>query len=263
MQRGDFLRKYFEIFKYSIKTKINFIFDYLMSLCSFSIHVFVFSELWDYILQGKENVAGYTKTELIWYIIIGEFILYTCNRTYKFIAEQVKSGQIANMLIKPVDFIKYMIADDLSVIVKGVINAICGITLGLIFAGPINMTLVGLIFIGTSIIIAVFMGIYIQLIIGLLAFYTEENDSFWLIIQKLMLFLVFTPLEFYPSIIQKMFLLLPTTYVTYAPARIFTKFELSSSAMILESQTIALIILIIITRMLYKKGVEKINVNGG
>lgn len=127
------MRKYFEIFKYSIKTKINFIFDYLMSLCSFSIHVFVFSELWDYILQGKENVAGYTKTELIWYIIIGEFILYTCNRTYKFIAEQVKSGQIANMLIKPVDFIKYMIADDLSVIVKGVINAICGITLGLNF----------------------------------------------------------------------------------------------------------------------------------
>lgn len=263
MLEGDFLRKYFEIFKYSLRTKINFIFDYLMSLCSFAIHVFVFSELWDYILQGKENVAGYTKTELIWYIIIGEFVLYSCNRTYKFIAEQVKSGQIANMLIKPVDFIKYMIADDLSVVVKTLINAICGVILGIVFAGPINITLTGAVFIALSIIIAIFMGIYIQLIIGLLAFYTEENDSFWLIIQKLMLFLVFTPLEFYPSIIQKIFMLLPTTYVTYAPSRIFTKFELSSSLLIFGSQTIAFIVLIIAARLLYKRGVEKINVNGG
>lgn len=257
------MKKYFEIFKYSLKTKINFIYDYLISLCSFAIHVFVFNELWDYILQGKENVAGYTKPQLIWYIIIGEFIMYSCNRSYKYISEQVKSGQIANMLIRPVDFIKYMVADDLSVVVKTIINAVCAVILGVVFAGGIEITALGLFIAIISIVISIIMGIYIQIIIGLSAFYSEENESFWLIIQKLMLFLVFTPLEFYPVVIQRIFMLLPTTYLTYAPARIFTKFELVPSLTILACQIAAFIVLSIGARMLYKKGVEKINVNGG
>ena len=41
----------------------------LFSLISFTIHVFVFNELWDYILKGKD-IVGYSKNELIWYIII-------------------------------------------------------------------------------------------------------------------------------------------------------------------------------------------------
>ncbi len=257
------MRKYFEIFKYSIKTKINFLFDYIVLLFSFAIHVFVFNELWDYILQGKENIAGYTKPQLIWYIIIGEFIMYSCDKKYNYIAEQVKSGQIANMLIRPIDFIKYTIAENLSVFVRFAINTIFAIVLGFIFAGPVEITIGSMIITIISIAISVLMGIYIQLIIGLLAFYTEENDSFWLVTQKLMLLQVFTPLEFYPDFIQKIFLALPTTYVTYAPARIFSKFEFNQSIILLISQVIAFFIIVIIARTLYKRGVEKINVNGG
>lgn len=257
------MRKYFEIFKYSLKTKINFLFDYIVLLFSFAIHVFVFNELWDYILQGKENIAGYTKPQLIWYIIIGEFIMYSCNKKYDYIAEQVKSGQIGNMLIRPIDFIKYTIAEDLSVLVRFIINTIFAVSLGIMFAGQIEITLASMIITIISIAISVLMGIYIQLIIGLLAFYTEENDSFWLVTQKLMLLLVFTPLEFYPEIVQKVFLALPTTYVTYAPARIFSKFAGNQSIMVLTYQVIAFIVLAVLARVLYKRGVEKINVNGG
>ena len=257
------MRKYFEIFKYSLKTKINFIFDYIVLLVSFAIHVFVFNELWDYILQGKENIAGYTKPQLIWYIILGEFIMYSCNKKYDYIADQVKSGQIANMLVRPVDFIKYTVAEDLSVLVRFTINVIFAIVLGIVFAGPIDLTATGIIVTMVSVAISVMMGIYIQLIIGLLAFYTEENDSFWLVTQKMMLLLVFTPLEFYPSVVKKIFSVLPTTYITYAPARIFSKFEMNESIEILACQAVAFIALVVFARILYRRGVEKINVNGG
>lgn len=257
------MKKYFEIFKYSLKTKINFLFDYIVLLFSFAIHVFVFNELWDYILQGKENIAGYTKPQLIWYIIIGEFIMYSCNKKYNYIADQVKSGQIAHMLVRPIDFIKYTIAEDLSVLVRFVINTIFAIVLGILFAGPIEITAQSMLITMISIAISVLMGIYVQLIIGLLAFYAEENDSFWLVAQKLMLLLVFVPLEFYPTSIQKIFLAIPTTYVTYAPARIFSKFELNQSIMVLLYQIMAFAVLAILARILYKRGVEKINVNGG
>ena len=67
------MRKYLEIFKYSVKTQLTFIVDFFVSLISFGIHIIVFNELWEYILQGKE-IVGYTREELIWYIIIAEFI---------------------------------------------------------------------------------------------------------------------------------------------------------------------------------------------
>ena len=37
------MRKYIEIFKYSMKTQIKFIADYLISLISFEIHIFIFN----------------------------------------------------------------------------------------------------------------------------------------------------------------------------------------------------------------------------
>ncbi len=257
------MRKYFAIFKYSVKMKVNFIIDYFISLVSFAIHVFVFSQLWDYLLRNKVDIAGYTKPQLIWYIVIGEFILISSHRAYKEIAEQVKSGQIANMLIRPVDYVRYVFADNLAIIIKVIINASFAVVSGLFFAGPLDISALGIILMIISVIISLLMEIFIQLIIGLLAFYTEENDSFWLVFQKLMLLLVFTPLEFYPVIIQKIFMLIPTSYITYAPARLLVKFETVESVKLLIYQIIAFLVLVGFTRILYKKGVEKINVNGG
>ena len=256
------MRKYIEIFKYSMKTQLKFILDYFVSLISFGIHIFVFNELWDYILKGKE-VAGYTREELIWYIIIAEFITYSTFKSYKKIGEMVKNGTIANMLIKPVDFINYTIAENLSVYVKALVNAVFAIVLGLILVGPIDVTIQGIIFTVIASIIGVFIGILIQTLVGLIAFFTEENSSFWLIIQKFTFFLVFTPLEFYPEIVQKIFSILPTTYLIYAPARIFTRFEIGEAIVLLGLEILSGVVLYGIIRLMYMKGVRKINVNGG
>ena len=139
------MRKYIEIFKYSIKTQIKFIVDYIVSLFSFAIHIFIFNELWDYILQGKQ-VAGYTREELIWYIIIAEFITYSAFKIYKKIGEMVKNGTIANMLIRPVDFINYTIFENMSVYIKASVNLIFTIICGIILVGPIEISGLGLIF---------------------------------------------------------------------------------------------------------------------
>lgn len=255
-------RKYFEIFKYSVKTQIKFILDYCVSLCSFAIHVFVFNELWDYILQGKQ-VVGYTREELIWYIIIAEFITYSSFKAYKKISEMVKNGTIANMLIRPVDFVNYTIMENMSVYIKAFVNLICAIVIGLVLVGPIPISGIGLVFAFVAAMIGVFIGILLQVFIGLISFFTEENNSFWLIVQKLSFFLVFTPIEFYPEIVQKILACLPTTYLVYAPARIFTKFDLVDSLQLLGLEVLSGVVLYVVIRLMYRKGVKKINVNGG
>lgn len=256
------MKKYFEIFKYGIKKNLAFIVDYIFSLFSYGIFIFVFNELWDYILQGK-LVAGYTKIELIWYIIIAEFVILSSNRMFQRISEMVKNGDIANMLTKPVEFVFYILADNLSIVIKAIINLIFGIILGILLAGPIEVTVVSIILTLFTAMLAVFMGILLQIFVGLLAFYTEENRSFWLIIQKAAFLLVFTPIEFYPEIVQKILLILPTTYMVYVPGKIFVDFHLRNSFGWIGMEILAAIVLYVGIQILYRRGVRKINVNGG
>lgn len=256
------MKKYIEILKYSLKTKLTFIWNYCFSLFSFAIHIFVFNELWDYVLQGKA-VVGYTKSELIWYIIIAEFITYTSEKKYKTISSMVKQGDIANMLIKPVDMIHYYIAEDGSLIIKALVNLICAIILGLTLAGKIEVSFASIIITIIAALIGIFIGSLIQILIGIVSFFTEENSSVYLIIQKMSLLVVFTPIEFYPTIIQKIFFALPTTYFVYAPSKIFTNFEIGLAIKLILLEILSAIFIYTIIRFLYKKGVEKINVNGG
>jgi len=256
------VKKYIEIFKYSIKQKINFLPDYMFSLFSFGIHVFIFNELWDYVLQGK-NIEGYTKSELIWYIIIAELVTYSIYATYKQIADTVKNGEIANMLLKPINYIGYLIADSSATIIKLVINILFAVILGTVLAGPINLSILSVAVTFISIVISVFLGILIQIFIGLLSFYTEENKSFWLVIQKTQFFVVFTPLEFYPEIVQKILYVFPTTHMIFSPAKMFVHFENINCILLIGMQLISIIVMLVIISLLYRKGVKKINVNGG
>lgn len=256
------MRKYVEIFKYSLKTQFAFIYNYLFSLISFAIHVFIFNELWDYILQGKE-IVGFTKSELIWYIIIAECILYSVDKKYDKIADMVKQGDIANMLIKPIDTITYFLAETSASIVKVFINLIFAAFLGVTLAGPIDISFGSIILAFIALIIGVFIGNLLQIFIGIIAFYTEENKSFWMVIQKISFFVVFTPLEFYPKIVQSILLLLPTTYFVYVPAKVFVNFDLLLALGLIGLEIISGLVVYAGIRFVYKKGAERINVNGG
>ena len=175
----------------------------------------------------------------------------------------VKQGDIANMLIKPIDIINYFIAESSSLIIKTIINIIFGIILGITLAGKIEITFMSAIITITAIVIGVIIGVLLQIFVGIIAFFTEENKSFWLILQKLSFFVVFTPPEFYPEIIQKILYFLPTTYLVYTPAKIFVNFELNGALKLLILEIVSAIFIYVIIRIMYNKGVEKINVNGG
>ena len=256
------MKKYIEIFKYSLKQNMTFKVNYMFSIISLAIHLFVFNELWDYILQGK-TAAGFTKTQLIWYITITEFITYSSVRSYRKVSDMVKNGDIANILIKPIDFIKYQFMEDISVIIKTLINVVSIIVIGLVLTGPIECGIQSIMFTIIASMVGVVIQVLVQIFIGLMAFIMEETKGIWLVIQKLSFLLVFTPIEFYPEIVQKIFYCLPTTYMVYTPARIFIGTDIYTTFILLGLEILSLIFWYVGCRMLYLKGVKRINVNGG
>jgi len=256
------MKKYIGIFVYSLKKQINFKLNYITTLFGYAMHIFILSCLWEYILQGK-LLIGYSKSEIIWYVTMAEFVVYSTKNLYRRIGEMIRNGDIANMLIKPINFIAYVFSEECANIVQIIINAMFGIVLGLIFAGVLKVTIIQILFVFVTAIIAIIMQILFHALIGIIAFFTEENRAFYLILSKMQLLLVLTPIEFYPNIMQKMFYLLPITYPIYVPSKLLVHFDIENGIKLLTLEMLSLFILIAIINILYKKGVKRINVNGG
>lgn len=256
------MKKYFEIFKYSLKMNLTFIYDYVFSAISFAIHMIVFNCLWDFILKDG-TMYGYDRPTLIWYIIIAEFITYGASRFYKKISDMVKDGTIANLLIKPMNFLVYVWFEQSADLVKVAVNAITAIILGFTMAGKIEITAVQMIFFVISCVLSFLISNAIQFIIGLIAFYIEETRSVFFVVQKLQFLLVFVPIDFYGEVIQKVLMFVPTTHMIYAPGLIFTRYNIETAIAAILMQLIMFTILMASTVVLYRKGVKKINVNGG
>ena len=256
------IKKYIGIFRFSLKKQYNFKLNYLTVLFSYTIHIFVLTCLWEHILKGK-LLVGYSEKQLIWYVTMAEFIMYSSRGLFRRIGEMIRNGDIANMLIRPANFVAYIFSEECSNIVQICINAVLGIMLGLIFAGFISITFIQLIFVVITVIFAIITQISLQILIGLIAFFTEENRGFYLILSKMQLLLILTPVEFYPDIIQKVFYLSPVTYSIYAPAKLLVHFDLVTGFRLLSLTVLSLLLLVLIIAVLYKKGVKMINVNGG
>ncbi len=256
------MKKYFEIFKYSLKMNLTFIYDYLFSIISYTIHIIVFNSLWDFILKDG-TMYGYDRKALIWYIVISEFITYAASRFYKKISDMVKDGSIANLLIKPMNFLIYVFFEQSADIIKIGINAVAAIVLGTLMAGPIKLSTAQIILFLIACILSFLISNGIQFIVGLVAFYIEETKSVYFVVQKIQFLLVFVPIDFYSGAIQKLLLLSPTTHMIYAPCLIFTRFDVNTALASIAMQVITLVITTLATIILYRKGVRKINVNGG
>ena len=254
--------KYYNIFLFSLKSQLNFIIDYLASIFSFTIHIIVFNYLWDFMLKNKV-AFGYSKNKLIWYVIVGELIAYTTSKSYIKISQMIKNGEVSNMLVKPINFLLYILSQELTSLVKLFFNTSFAIVLGFIMAGNIELNYKKGFFFLISLIFSIFLQISIQLLIGMLSFITEENRAFYNIISKAMYLLLFTPIEFFSSKIQYILKLMPTTYIIYPSAKILVNFNLKNDKYLLLGQVISICLIWYITILLYRKGVKQINVNGG
>lgn len=256
------MKKYLAFARTSMLHELKKIADMFGTILSFCIHITVFSFLWDFVLDGKD-MAGYTKQELVWYVIIGETIMYSFNYYYRKVAYKVEMGDFAYDMTKPFNFFIRIIMEGLAEIPMTIIIFCLGCILGVIFAGAIQVNVLQVLTSISIIIMATITLLLIHIAVGLLALWLGRDvSSIWLLVQKSMLIFAFSPIELFPKVVQKILLCLPTTHIIYTPASLFVHF---SKAKFIVSIMYILLAFLLITGVLYfiyKKGVKKQNVNG-
>ena len=263
------MSKYFYILKSEFKSNITYTLDILLGFIGYIIMIFIFLNLWNYIYSDpSELINGYTMNETIWYVIITE-ILWTsigARKLSKKICNDVKEGNITYNLNKPYNYIEFILFNHLGhFLYKFIINLILGIILGLLSLGSIpNITIFSFIGVIITCILATIINIIIVTFIGLLSFYIEDaHPIYWMHSKFILIFGTIFPPTFFPGIIGKIIKYSPIYASTSAPAILFVKPNEILFFKTIALQIFYIAILLLITHLFYKKGVKKLNVNGG
>lgn len=259
-------RKYFKIFSCTIREQFAYIPAYLIGNIFLVVVLFVFFSLWSVIYAGKAFIAGLSMTQTLWYLSFAETIEMSKARVYNQIQEEVKEGSIAYALGRPYSYNGFKMARSLGEsLVKAVPILVLGFIVCSLFTGVLpgyfRVIPFGLILIAGGITLNLMWGI----IIGLLAFWTEEVTPFYWILQKLIFIAggMFIPIDFFPGWLQGPAKVLPFAFSAYWPAIAIVNFSLESFMTALSGQLFYITVLGLIAYFIFRTALKKIHVQGG
>lgn len=263
------MKKYLYIFKSELMTNLQYIFDILVGFISYIIMIFIFLNLWNYMYSDpNELINGYSMNQMIWYVIITEILWMSLGgrKLCRKICNDVRSGNITYNIIKPYNYVEYILFNHLGVTtLKFVLITIIGMILGFVSLGSFpNLSLLSILGVILSCILATIINILIITSLGLISFFIEDANPFYWLYSKIILVVgTLFPIEFFPGVMQPFLKYSPIYVVSYGPAKLFVDFSLNKFIEVIIIQLIYLVITITITHLIYKKGVRKLNVNGG
>ncbi len=263
------MRKYLFIIKSEVMSTLQYIGNVFGNITGFIIILIILFNLWNYLYSDpNELINGYSMNQMIWYVVITELIwsIVGGRKLVNKISDDVKSGGVAYKITKPYSYIGYFMSEQIgSTIIKGFVYIVIGLVIGIICTGTFpSLGILEMLIFLVIFILSFIISILTLIAIGLVSFFIEDSKPLYWLYSKLILVLgtVF-PIEFFPKFLQKILCFSPIYVINYGPAKMFVSFNYIESLKIFIAQLIYIIVFYGICKLLYEKGVKKINVNGG
>ena len=263
------MKKYLFIYKSELMSTLQYIFNMFTGLISYFVMIFVFINLWNYLYDDPSQlINGYSKVQMIWYVIITEILYMSLKgkRLCDNISKDIRSGNVAYNINKPYNYIGYVISSHLGKIsLSFIFYLIFGIIIGIIFLGSFPLSnIFSIMCVLICIVFSLVVSTLFSCFIGLFSFYIEDSVPFhWLYSKFILILGTMFPIEFFPKIIQPILRFSPVLAINYGVAKLFVDFSFNNFIYVLIAQIIYMILMIIVCNIVYRKGVKKLNVNGG
>lgn len=260
------LRKYAVITRVSLSNAIAYRAATLSRFCFYTLFIYVFMSLWRAIYQ-EGNVHGYSYTQMVWYLIMTEFVAFACGTgIFGAMNDEIKSGSIAYQLGRPTHYVLYQFANAMGQVLVNILSfGVLAAALGFLFVGPLfTFTWAGVPPLILSVFLSILLHYFLLMLIGLSAFVLEDNFALFLIYQKVTFMLgMFLPVEFLPAWLQAVAKNLPFSYIHWAPAKIFVNYTPEVCLEIIPRQAAWVLCAIGLTLFCYRLCARRLQVNGG
>lgn len=106
------MRKYAVIYRSVLLENLQYAANVAMGFFSYFVFIYIFIKLWGYIYRTPEElIAGYTKEQMIWYVMMTEMIWFGSNvgAVAGEVAGNIRSGNIAYLMNKPYHYTLYIL----------------------------------------------------------------------------------------------------------------------------------------------------------
>ena len=262
------IRKYRAVLEISIASNLAYVMEIVFRALMLIAIVFILSQLWKttFSIRGASTLSGFSVSDMVWYLVAAEAVAMSLPALTKRIDQEVRSGQLAYLLSRPCSYVLYNFAQYLGErLVRFIMNCIVGAILALLIVGLPRLTWISVLAWPLTILFAFGIDFVCYFAIGLLAFWTEETQSFAFVYSRLTLVLggVLAPIEIFPQPLRTIAQVLPFSTILYGPARTLVHFQLNSFGALLLQQIITLIVGSALMMVLYHVAVRRVNINGG
>jgi ABC-2 type transport system permease protein len=260
--------KYYYITKINFKNSFAYITDSLGSSVFIGIIIFIFIQLWQtiYTMSGVELISGFTLAMMVWYLVMTEAIVTAQGKVIVEIGEEVKSGNIANYLNKPYNYLLYKYFSTLgSTSAQFASNFMVGGIVALVLIGSIQTPLYLIPFVLITAFTAMALHFTMMAFLGVTAFWLEESRAMDFIYSKLIFTIggMLVPLEIFPLWLSSFAQWFPFSYVAYHPAKLFVMFSFEYFFQIITVQLIWIAVIGTCAMVLFNFLIKRVSVNGG
>lgn len=256
------LTKYVAIAKVSLLFRVSNPIRAFSGIYGTLIPTVYFYYLWHSVLLTSKTTQDYTFAKLITYsalLICLRYLINSANAA-RDVAHQVKYGDLATLLLKPLhinsyEFIHIMAENSVKAIPSIMLFILAAIALPKVFLAPV--TTVGF---TVALLFGIFINYLFFRLIGTIAFWSVENEGFTDIIKFLgnVLSGGFFPLDFFGHTTQTVLKFLPFRYTSYVPASIYLG-TITGKNLLLELgiQLGWVVLLLLLLRIFWQKGIKR------
>jgi len=259
--------KYTKIWFYFCKEIYYYLYMLIINNIHLLVFVFIIPILVSYGVKSTwgDSISWIQIGMYAWYIFISELIM--TNWKDKDMIDEIKGWSIVTYLNKPISFIGFYFSQGffknvINIFTVGIVSWL--IIFAILWAFPRYGFLNFLAFLVTM-LIGIWMLSLVSLIIALAAFMLEDSSFIRLLINKFyfIFWWVFFPIDIYPAWMQTISKFMPFQYYVYWPAKFFTTWDINFLLSYLPYQVLWLVLLLLIVKLIYRKMLRNVEINGG
>jgi ABC-2 type transport system permease protein len=261
-------RTYAALFAVTIRDQLAYVGEVLLRTVFLVMILYIFLRLWEatYAAQGTATIAGFSVAQMIWYLAFTESIVLSRPGLSRVVDEEVRSGAIAYLLVRPYAYAGYRLAGYLAErLLRFVTTLTVASGLALLYVGPVPLAPDNLLLALVAVALAVAIDFLATFGIGLLAFWIENTASVELIYGRLVMLLggMLLPLEVFPEPLQAVARALPFSVMLHAPARLALGSLSEPVLYLFARQAVFAVAVGVGVALLYRAAMRRVTVNGG
>lgn len=267
------VRKYLKILRVSLVERLTYRADFFVATLFRFLPLVTTFLLWEAVYAGsqKQELAGFTRDRMLAYLLLVQIsrMFSSMPGLAGGIARDIREGQLRKYLLQPIDLTAYLLAyrgaHKLAYI------ATSALPYGLLFfwfheVFPPFPDAVTLLAYAATLLMSFLLGFFFETCIGLVGFWMLEVTSFLYIVNTLNFFISgqMFPLDLLPGPLLAVLKALPFQYLAYFPAMVFLGMVPEGELGLGLLQQLGWVILtIVVSRVLYRRGLRHYSAYGG